>query len=127
MVKPKKEEDHDDEQTEDVEHLKPGQKYPTPTPGFGDRVFYETLIRQRPDSIMAQEWCVNYGVLPKEEAAVLHKKMIKRKKTGGTGASATTSSASNGHKKSRGKKKHAGFDPGVDVVVSEGIGTTTTM
>lgn len=24
--------------------------------GVGDRVFYETLYRQRPDSIMAQEW-----------------------------------------------------------------------
>lgn len=36
--------------------LKPGQKFPTPTPGFGDRVFYETLYRQRPDSAMAQEW-----------------------------------------------------------------------
>lgn len=38
------------------ETLKPGQKYPTPTPGNGDRVFYETLFRQRPDSEMAQEW-----------------------------------------------------------------------
>ena len=38
--------------------LKPGQKFPTPTPGFGDRVFYETLLRQRPDSAMAQEWYV---------------------------------------------------------------------
>jgi len=36
--------------------LKPGQKFATPTPGFGDRVFYETLYRQRPDSAMAQEW-----------------------------------------------------------------------
>lgn len=36
--------------------LKPGQKFPTPTPGFGDRVFYETLLRQRPNSTMAQEW-----------------------------------------------------------------------
>lgn len=40
------------------ESLKPGQKHPTPTPGNGDRVFYETLYRQRPDSEMAQEWCV---------------------------------------------------------------------
>lgn len=40
------------------EELKPGQKFPTPTPGFGDRVFYETLLRQRPDSAMAQEWYV---------------------------------------------------------------------
>ena len=33
-----------------------GQKFPTPTRGFGDRVFYETLLKQRPDSVMAQEW-----------------------------------------------------------------------
>jgi hypothetical protein len=39
-----------------VADLKPGQKFSTPTPGFGDRVFYETLYRQRPDSAMAQEW-----------------------------------------------------------------------
>ena len=41
-----------------AEDLKPGQKHPTPTPGFGDHVFYETLLRQRPDSEMAQEWYV---------------------------------------------------------------------
>jgi hypothetical protein len=46
--------------------LKPGQKHPTPTPGVGDRVFYETLLRQRPDSVMAQEWCVFLlGVRPR--------------------------------------------------------------
>lgn len=70
------------------DHPKAGQKFPTPTPGFGDRVFYvsciqfvpvvsvalvvfltinndslifvalvqETLLRQRPDSAMAQDW-----------------------------------------------------------------------
>ena len=38
--------------------LKPGQKYPTPTPGFGDRVFYESLLKQRQDSEMAQDWWV---------------------------------------------------------------------
>jgi exonuclease III len=62
--------------------LKPGQKHPTPTPGVGDRVFYETLLRQRPDSVMAQEWCVAYGVLPDEEAEKLHKKVASRKKKG---------------------------------------------
>ena len=43
--------------------LKDGQKNPTPTPGNGDRVFYETLLKQRPDSVMAQEWCMYNGVL----------------------------------------------------------------
>jgi hypothetical protein len=45
-----------------TDNLKPGQKFPTPTPGFGDRVFYETLLRQRPDSIMAQEWYVDFQI-----------------------------------------------------------------
>jgi hypothetical protein len=44
--------------TPSADHLKPGQKYTTPTPGFGDRVFYESLLRQRPESEMAQEWYV---------------------------------------------------------------------
>ena len=45
-----------------TDEIKPGQKFPTPTPGFGDRVFYETLLKQRPESAMAQEWCLYYGV-----------------------------------------------------------------
>ena len=45
---------------------KDGQKHPTPTPGNGDRVFYETLLKQRPDSVMAQEWCMYNGVLSEE-------------------------------------------------------------
>ena len=28
---------------------KPGQKYPTPTPGVAERIFYETLYQQNPD------------------------------------------------------------------------------
>ena len=28
---------------------KPGQKFPQPTPGAADRVFYETLLEQKPD------------------------------------------------------------------------------
>jgi len=61
------------------ETLKPGQKFPTPTRGYGDRVFYETLLRQNPSSAMAQEWCVFYGVLPEEEASKLYKIVLKRK------------------------------------------------
>jgi len=59
--------------------LKPGQKHPTPTSGAGDRVFYETLLRQNPKSIMAQEWCLAYGVLQVEEATKLFKKISKSK------------------------------------------------
>ena len=35
----------------------------TPSPGNGDRVFYETLLEQNPASEMAQKWCVHHGVL----------------------------------------------------------------
>ena len=42
-------------------------------------MFYETLLEQRPDSEMAQEWCVFYGVLDEEKAFELFKKICKRK------------------------------------------------
>jgi len=70
------------------QELLPGQKHPTPTRGFGDRVFYESLLRQRPDSIMAQEWCVYHGVLDKEEAQRLYNAILKRK--GKSAATATS-------------------------------------
>ncbi|EEY60220.1 uncharacterized protein PITG_12550 [Phytophthora infestans T30-4] len=54
---------------------KPGQKHPTPSPGFADRVFYESLLQQRPDSRMAQKWCLEYGVLKWAEAEALCKKL----------------------------------------------------
>mmetsp|Transcript_18892 Transcript_18892/g.45628 ORF Transcript_18892/g.45628 Transcript_18892/m.45628 type:complete len:88 (+) Transcript_18892:194-457(+) len=70
--------------------LKPGQRYPTPTPGFGDRVFYESLIRQRPTSEMAQDWCLAYGVLSHKRSAKLFDIVQERKrkqKVGGSGGS----------------------------------------
>ena len=59
--------------------FKIGQKFPTPSPGNGDRVFYETLYRQKPESEMAQDWCVAYGVLEPDEAAIAYKKILQRK------------------------------------------------
>lgn len=44
-----------------------------------DRVFYETLLQQRPDSEMAQEWCLFYGILDEQEAHKLYLKYCKRK------------------------------------------------
>lgn len=108
--------------------LKPGQKFPTPTPGFGDRVFYETLLRQRPDSAMAQEWCVYYGVLPHEEAERLHTIVTERKRAARLGPNATTSPSPQrppAKKKQKIKKKIARVlqddvydDP--DMVISSG-------
>ena len=59
--------------------FKVGQKYPTPAPANGDRVFYESLLEQRPDSEMAQDWCLAYGVLPHGEAEKLYKTVCQRK------------------------------------------------
>eukprot|EP01041_Mallomonas_annulata_P008345 gene8345-17192_t len=75
---------------------KPGQKFPTPSPGNGDRVFYETLLKQRPDSEMAQEWCVAYGILNDVEASALYQKISKRKaKLSGQSPAKTKNQSSN--------------------------------
>jgi hypothetical protein len=59
--------------------FKPGQKFSTPSPGNGDRVFYETLLGQRPDSEMAQDWCLSYGVLDGEAHEKLYALVVARK------------------------------------------------
>ncbi|KAL7492487.1 hypothetical protein ACHAWT_001643 [Skeletonema menzelii] len=115
----------------DAPKQKIGQKHPTPTPGNGDRVFYETLYNQRPDSEMAQEWCVSYGVLSDEDAAKLHKKILKRKaaaKSVGSGSSSSPAPKSEKKKKSSSKKKakkvmdDVEFDAGMGAGGDEGIG-----
>mmetsp|Transcript_31791 Transcript_31791/g.37910 ORF Transcript_31791/g.37910 Transcript_31791/m.37910 type:complete len:114 (+) Transcript_31791:207-548(+) len=107
------------------ETLKPGQKFPTPTRGFGDRVFYETLLRQNPASAMAQEWCVHNGVLPEQEASKLYKIVLKRR-----GKSVASVGVAGGKRKSGGGKKKKAVilsdnDGGLGVGggVDEGIGT----
>lgn len=42
-------------------YSKPGQILPTPSPGSADRVFYSTLLQEKPESEMALEWCVKHG------------------------------------------------------------------
>jgi hypothetical protein len=108
--------------------LKPGQKHPTPTRGFGDRVFYETLLRQKPDSQMAQEWCVAHGVLPLEEAQKLYKAILKRKgKVLSTKSKSDASKSSVSKKVKREKKmvKEEVDDVGMNVGGDEGIGGIT--
>ena len=112
--------------------LLPGQKHPTPTRGFGDRVFYESLLRQRPDSIMAQEWCVYHGVLDKDEAQKLYNLILQRR-----GGKMTSTSQSNDMKfsplketkvkkvKKRIISEDVEFDAEMDVGGSQGIGTST--
>mmetsp|Transcript_12876 Transcript_12876/g.24180 ORF Transcript_12876/g.24180 Transcript_12876/m.24180 type:complete len:119 (+) Transcript_12876:88-444(+) len=112
--------------------LKPGQKHPTPTRGFGDRVFYETLLRQKPDSQMAQEWCVAHGVLPHEEAQKLYKAILKRKgkvlSTASSKSNAGDSKKSASSKKVKREKKvvkEEAVDVGMNVGGDEGIGGMT--
>uniref|UniRef100_A0A7S0BYE2 Uncharacterized protein n=1 Tax=Proboscia inermis TaxID=420281 RepID=A0A7S0BYE2_9STRA len=97
---------------EESKRHKPGQKFPTPTPGFADRVFYETLLRQRPGSMMAQEWCVNFGVLPRKESSKLYKKIMERK---GMKRSAPSVSSSSVVRKKKKSKSNIIRDDGVDV------------
>eukprot|EP00531_Pseudo-nitzschia_arenysensis_P003238 CAMPEP_0116132004 /NCGR_PEP_ID=MMETSP0329-20121206/9317_1 /TAXON_ID=697910 /ORGANISM="Pseudo-nitzschia arenysensis, Strain B593" /LENGTH=106 /DNA_ID=CAMNT_0003626491 /DNA_START=71 /DNA_END=391 /DNA_ORIENTATION=+ len=77
--------------------LKPGQKYPTPTPGFGDRVFYESLLKQRQDSEMAQDWCLNHGILShkkSEKLLIIVTERKRRQRLGITGAPKSSKSSS---------------------------------
>ena len=74
-----KDEEYDDMVIGGNADFKPGQKYPTPAPANGDRVFYESLLDQKPESEMAQEWCLSYGVLPIEKAEKLYKSVCQRK------------------------------------------------
>jgi hypothetical protein len=98
-----------------------GQKHPTPTPGFGDRVFYETLLKQRPDSYMAQEWCVAYGVLPREQASQLYKQIMERKK-GIKSSSPVPPSPAVKPKKKKIKVSNDDDDPDMPMSGGEGIG-----
>mmetsp|Transcript_11688 Transcript_11688/g.17903 ORF Transcript_11688/g.17903 Transcript_11688/m.17903 type:complete len:119 (-) Transcript_11688:132-488(-) len=113
--------------SDDATKQKIGQKHPTPTPGNGDRVFYETLYNQRPDSEMAQEWCVAYGVLSDEDAAKIHKKILKRKAAAKSVGSSSPAPKSE-KKKSSSKKKvkkvmdDVEFDAGMGAGGDEGIG-----
>ena len=70
-----------------MDNFKPGQKYMTPSPGDGARVFYETLLEQRPDSQMARDWCIAYGIL---DEAKMKKLVIK---SGGASAGTSKSPA----------------------------------
>ena len=104
--------------------LKPGQRYPTPTRGFGDRVFYETLLKQNPSSAMAQEWCVNNGVLSHEEALKLYKVIMKRKGKPMPKSASGSSSSPKRRKKIKREIEGEAVDVGMSACGDEGIGMT---
>jgi len=72
------------------------------SPGNGDRVFYETLLKQRPDSEMAREWCLSYGILEAKEAENIMKTANKKKIKVQADAIADTSKSAS--KRSRAEK-----------------------
>ena len=49
-----------------------------PEDGEGTRLFYETLLSEKPDSKMAEEWLMEYGCLTDEKQLLAFKK-FKRK------------------------------------------------
>ena len=65
--KENKSDEIEDDENDDEENLEdlvfPGQKHPTPTLGDPTRAFYESLLEQKPDSLMALKWCIEYGCL----------------------------------------------------------------
>jgi hypothetical protein len=62
------------------ELLLPGQKYPTPPQGDALRAYYESMLEQKPNSILALKWCVEYGCLDSERAQSSVAILVKKKK-----------------------------------------------
>mmetsp|Transcript_93629 Transcript_93629/g.166600 ORF Transcript_93629/g.166600 Transcript_93629/m.166600 type:complete len:119 (+) Transcript_93629:73-429(+) len=61
----------------DLDHrknFKDGQKNLTPPVADATRAFYESLLKENPDSAIAVRFCVEYGVKPLEE----HKQLLKK-------------------------------------------------
>ena len=62
----KKKAKNEKSKTESLQNNKewmPGQKFDIPEEGDGTRIFYETLLRQKPDSTMAMKYCLENGLL----------------------------------------------------------------
>merc|ERR1712188_120254 len=55
----------------------PGQTRETPEETDPVRKFYESLSKQKPESIMARKWLMQHGMLPQDQAQALFDK-IKR-------------------------------------------------
>ena len=55
----------------------PGQKFTTPSKGDPVRAFYESMLKQKPNSEMALKHCIEYGILNEKEAEEGIKKLNK--------------------------------------------------
>lgn len=54
-----------------------GQKAATPSKGDPLRLFYESMLKQKPESILALKYCVEHGCLNEAEAELGLKKLQK--------------------------------------------------
>eukprot|EP00501_MAST-03F_sp_TOSAG23-6_P002510 GSMAST32.ASY1.ANO1.2647.1 assembled CDS len=104
----------------------PGQKYPTPSPGQGTRVFYESLLRQNNESFMALKWCTEHGVYPTMSAEAAAAKVVdliaRRKASGKRIKSPVKKVKSIKSKKKRRRINDDVVDIGMSVGVWEGAG-----
>jgi hypothetical protein len=78
--------DEDDDKEVDSENsleakILPGQKYPTPSKGDPTRAYYESMLKQKPNSEMALKHCIEYGYLTEKEAKEGLLKLSKLDKT----------------------------------------------
>ncbi|KAF4658264.1 hypothetical protein FOL47_008104 [Perkinsus chesapeaki] len=55
-------------------HFKEGQKHVTPPQGDSTRGFYESLLEEKPGSVMAIRYCVEHGIFAGEK----HRKLLAR-------------------------------------------------
>lgn len=81
--KREKKEEYSSENEEDDNYdelILPGQKMATPPAGDATRAFYESLLEQRPDSLMAKKYLVDYGCLDADKAKEFMKILEKYKK-----------------------------------------------
>lgn len=72
--------DSEDENRDLDDKILPGQKYPTPPKGDPVRAFYESMLKQKPDSLMALKHCLEFGCLTRHEAESAIKRLNKIKK-----------------------------------------------
>ena len=77
----------------------PGQKFTTPSKGDPVRAFYESMLKQKPNSEMALKHCIEYGILNEKEAEEGLKKLSK------LSTSKTTTEQTANIKKDKGKSK----------------------
>ena len=75
-----KDDESQNEEEEFEDFILPGQKNSTPPAGDATRAFYESLLEQRPDSLMAKKYCVEYGCLEPDKANEFIKELEKKKK-----------------------------------------------